>query len=224
MTSPRVGPRRVAGLCLPILALLACTGDNRQGGNFVNMYDNAFNAAVVRVPVGVRVKWINVGKNVHNAVATDGSWSTGKPGAMDLVPSGEQDLTFDAPGVYRYYCTYHGTKDGKGMAGVVVVGDAEFHPGTRGAVAPVAEATGMVRRVPGNYPTIQSAVDAADPGDLVLVDRGVYREEVTVTTPSLTIRGTDRNETIVDGEFVRGNGIAVLADGAAPIPSTPPTG
>ncbi|MGH7498363.1 MAG: right-handed parallel beta-helix repeat-containing protein, partial [Gemmatimonadales bacterium] len=104
---------------------------------------------------------------------------------------------------------------GKGMAGVVVVGDAEYHPGPRGAVAAVAEATGVVRRVPGSYPTIQAAVDAADPGDLVLVDRGVYREEVTVTTPSITIRGADRNETIVDGEYVRGNGIAVLADGVA---------
>jgi len=79
----------------------------------------------------------------------------------------------------------------------------------------VADASGSVRRVPRQYATIQAAVDAADPGDLVLVDRGVYREEVTVTTPSLTIRGVDRNETIVDGESVRGNGIAVLADGVA---------
>ncbi|HET9040898.1 MAG TPA: right-handed parallel beta-helix repeat-containing protein, partial [Gemmatimonadales bacterium] len=201
---------------LPVLsaAALACTGD-RQGGNFVNMYDNAFNAAVVRVPVGVRVKWINVGKNVHNAVAVDGSWSTGHGGASDLAPGAEQDLTFDKPGVYRYYCTYHGTKDGKGMAGVVVVGGAAYSPSPRGAVTAVADATGAVRQVPEQYPTIQSAVDAADPGDLVLVGPGVYREEVTVTTPSLTIRGLDRNATIIDGEFVRGNGVAVLADGVA---------
>ena len=55
---------------LPVLlaAALACGGTDRQGGNFVNMYDNAFNAQVVRVPVGGRVKWINVGKNIHNAV------------------------------------------------------------------------------------------------------------------------------------------------------------
>jgi hypothetical protein len=58
-------------------------------------------------------------------------------------------------------------------------------------------------------------VDAADPGDLVLIDRGVYHEEVTVTTPSLTLRGIDRNATIIDGDFVRGNGVAVLADGVA---------
>ena len=58
------------GLPFLLAAALACGGD-RQGGNFVNMYDNAFNAVVVRMPVGVRVKWINVGKNLHNAVAAD---------------------------------------------------------------------------------------------------------------------------------------------------------
>jgi len=43
---------------LPVLiaAALACGGTDRQGGNFVNMYDNACNAPVVRVPVGGRVK------------------------------------------------------------------------------------------------------------------------------------------------------------------------
>ena len=70
--------------------------------------------------------------------------------------------------------------------------------------------------MPEDYPTIQAAVDAADPGDLVLIDRGVYREEVTVTTPGLVIRGVDRNEVIIDGEFERSNGIRVLfADGVA---------
>jgi plastocyanin len=206
---------RGRGSLFALVAMLACGGGDRQGGNFVNMYDNAFNAAVVRVPVGVPVKWINVGKNVHNAVAADGSWSTGGPKAPDLAPGAEQDVAFAKPGIYRYYCTYHGTRDGKGMAGVVVVGDVGYSPGPRGALKVVADATGSVRRVPRQYSTIQAAVDAADPGDLVLVDRGVYREEVTVTTPSLTIRGVDRNETIIDGEFVRGNGIAVLADGVA---------
>lgn len=76
--------------------------------------------------------------------------------------------------------------------------------------------TGVTRRVPGEYPTIQSAVDAADPGDLVLIERGVYRESVSVTTPGLVIRGVDRNEVVIDGEFERPNGVEVLfADGVA---------
>jgi len=78
------------------------------------------------------------------------------------------------------------------------------------------EWSGETRLVPQDYPTIQSAVDAADPGDLILIDRGTYREEVQVTTPGLTLRGVDRNEVVIDGEFQRPNGVSVLfADGVA---------
>lgn len=77
-----------------------------------------------------------------------------------------------------------------------------------------SEWSGVTRLVPADYPTIQAAVDAADPGDLVLIDRGVYREEVTVITPGLILRGVDRNQVVVDGEAVRPFGIKVLfADG-----------
>ena len=73
-----------------------------------------------------------------------------------------------------------------------------------------SEWSGNTRHVPADYPTIQAAVDAADPGDLVLIDRGVYKESVSVGTPGLTLRGVDRNEVIIDGEFERANGVQVL--------------
>jgi pectin methylesterase-like acyl-CoA thioesterase len=77
-----------------------------------------------------------------------------------------------------------------------------------------SESTGKTLNVPADYPTIQSAVDAANPGDLVLVDRGTYHESVEVTTPGITLRGVDRNEVVIDGEFQRPNGVSVLfADG-----------
>jgi Phospholipase_D-nuclease N-terminal/Right handed beta helix region len=77
-----------------------------------------------------------------------------------------------------------------------------------------SEWSGNTRSVPADYPTIQAAVDAAEPGDLVLIDRGIYREAVDVRTPGLTIRGVDRNEVIIDGEFERANGIqAIFTDG-----------
>lgn len=79
-----------------------------------------------------------------------------------------------------------------------------------------AEWTGVTRNVPSEFPNIQAAVDAADPGDLVMIDRGVYGETVSVTTPGLVIRGVDRNDVVIDGEFERANGFEVLfADGVA---------
>jgi hypothetical protein len=64
--------------------------------------------------------------------------------------------------------------------------------------------------VPGQYKTISAAVKAAKKGDLILVSPGVYKEAVDVTTPDVTIRGTDRNKVILDGGFKLENGIRVL--------------
>lgn len=64
--------------------------------------------------------------------------------------------------------------------------------------------------VPADQPTIQEAVNAASPGDLVLVSPGVYNEAVSVETNDITIRGLDRNEVILDGNFELTNGIKVV--------------
>jgi len=71
-------------------------------------------------------------------------------------------------------------------------------------------AKGSTLAVPGDYKTIQEAVDAAKAGDLVLVDEGTYNEAVDVSTADITIRGVDRNKVILDGEFKLENGIRVL--------------
>ncbi len=73
-----------------------------------------------------------------------------------------------------------------------------------------AAAKGATLTVPAQYKTIQKAVDAAKPGDLIMVSPGIYREAVNVTTNNLVIRGTDRNKVILDGQFRRQNGIRVL--------------
>ncbi len=69
--------------------------------------------------------------------------------------------------------------------------------------------------VPADYATITKAVDAAKPGDLVLISPGIYKEEVKVETDDVVIRGTDRNSVIIDGEFQRENGIQVFSNGVA---------
>lgn len=73
-----------------------------------------------------------------------------------------------------------------------------------------------VINVPGDAPTIQAAVDMAVPGDLILVEEGVYAESVTVDVDNIVIRGVDRNKVILDGEGRFGNGIRVAgANGVA---------
>jgi Right handed beta helix region len=83
-----------------------------------------------------------------------------------------------------------------------------------GASGPAAG--GTTWHVPGDRGSIQAAVDAAAPGDLVLVEPGVYRESVDVATDDLTIRGTDRNEVVLDGGFELDTAVRVVgADGVA---------
>ena len=74
------------------------------------------------------------------------------------------------------------------------------------------------RDVPEEYPTIQAAVDAAHPGDLVRIGPGTYREQVVIgpAKKDLVLRGTDRNRVVLyGGNGVRFNGITVHADGVA---------
>jgi len=70
------------------------------------------------------------------------------------------------------------------------------------------------------YRTVQAAVNAAHPGDWVLIWPGVYHEKskqwptagVWVATPDIHLRGLDRNKVIIDGS----NGSA-----SHPCPSSP---
>lgn len=84
------------------------------------------------------------------------------------------------------------------------------------ACAPSPEpAAADVVRVPEDAPTIGGAVDAVAEGGLVLVAPGVYEEQVLVDTPGVTVRGLDRNETVIDGGGVRSYGIVAVADGVS---------
>ncbi|RZB19119.1 hypothetical protein StrepF001_09460 [Streptomyces sp. F001] len=61
--------------------------------------------------------------------------------------------------------------------------------------------------------SIQKAVDAAEPGDTVLVTPGTYRESVKVTTPGLTLRGAGRGTVIKPGTTKTANSCAAAGNG-----------
>ncbi|WP_222593183.1 right-handed parallel beta-helix repeat-containing protein [Cellulomonas composti] len=68
-------------------------------------------------------------------------------------------------------------------------------------------------RVPGDAETVTQAVARVSPGGTVLVGAGVYPEQVLVDKTDVTIRGEDRNATIIDGEGRRPYGIVAISDG-----------
>ncbi|MBE8401122.1 right-handed parallel beta-helix repeat-containing protein [Leptospira borgpetersenii] len=196
----------------------ACFGEKKvgvEGFAHVLMIDNSFSPPMQKIPVGGVIEFVNSGNNPHNAISVDKSWSTEKSFGSIVMPRGSKTkVTFLQEGVFPYFCSFHATSDGKnGMVGDVVVGNAFYNPAAKSGKSwkNVAQFSGITRKVPSSYPTIQNAVDAANPGDLILISEGVYLEEVTVTTPSITIRGVDRNKVVIDGQFQRGNGIMVVA-------------
>jgi plastocyanin len=204
--------RRTAllGLLLAVALAPALARADSYGAE-VGAVDNSFSPQIVRIQPGQSVEWANDGRSPHTVTADDGSWNSG-----NLAAGGTFEHTFSQAGVFTYYCKYHGSP-GVGMIGTIVVGDAPL-PGPTGTVGPGREPVpgkfGPTVHVPADYPTIQAGVDHAAPGGMVLVSPGVYKESVVVTTPFITIRGLDRNRTILDGGFHLANGIAVMeADG-----------
>lgn len=124
--------RRVLGAALgAVLLVVACGGDDGTDGTTmegqdvaVEMYDNRFQYTEIKIPVGGSVTWVGAGRNPHNAMAADESWSTETVfGSLEQLEGDEARLVYDEPGAYVFFCTFHGNAQGAGMAGTLIVGE-----------------------------------------------------------------------------------------------------
>lgn len=79
----------------------------------VSLAEHFFDPALLTVKVGTTVTWRNVGQQVHDVNARDGSFHSSL-----LGPGGTFSYTFTAPGRYPYFCVPH---EGDGMIGEVDV-------------------------------------------------------------------------------------------------------
>ena len=126
----------------------------------IRIVDDEFSPKVINVPVGSTVIWESGGSNNHNVIASDGSWQAISSDYFEygIITKGDQyEYTFEEPGVYEYYCPYHGTNN-KGMVGTVIVGDVEYSAPVEKVVV---ELSSNVLEVGDNkqFNTIQEAVD-----------------------------------------------------------------
>ncbi len=107
---------RAAGIAQIPLAVIATPAAGEPGGVTIREDQFRFMPEALTIPVGTTVTWVNDERAKHTATADD-----------DQFDSGDQSLgtsyahTFEEPGIYRYYCRYHGDVEGIGMAGTIVV-------------------------------------------------------------------------------------------------------
>ena len=197
--------RRLPRLLLAVgLLVLAAAVPATAATTTIEMKDNVFIPDLAQINPGDTVTWVNKGRSPHNVAYGDKSRESGT-----IEPGASFSWTFSERSTIYYFCTFHSAGPDSGMAGVLKVGYGGPVIGQ-----PKVDNTGtgggpQVRRVPAQFPTIQKAVNAANRGDVILVSPGVYKEQVTITKPDITLRGLDRNKVIIDGEFKRPMGVLV---------------
>ena len=122
---------RILVLALSAAVLLvACGGDGGSEEDVVEgtdvtvrMFDNRYEYTDIRIPVGGSVNWLGAGRNPHNTVDADESWSTEDVfGNLEQFEDDEAVITYTEPGEYVFFCTFHGNAEGSGMAGKLIVG------------------------------------------------------------------------------------------------------
>jgi len=88
----------------------------------VRMFDNRYEFTEIHISPGGSVTFVGAGRNPHNAVAADESWSTEDVfGSAEMLEDDSAVINFDEPGEYEFFCTFHGNAEGSGMAGKVIV-------------------------------------------------------------------------------------------------------
>jgi plastocyanin len=176
----------VAGLPQPAVAATAN----------VAVRDNRFEPLDLHIEPGDRVEWRASGFRAHTVTSDErGLFDSGSMRSGDTF-----SRRFNREGLFPYFCRFHGRRGGRGMSGVIIVGNP-------------SGGSGRPRiRVPQDFRTIQRAVMAARSGSTIVVAPGVYRESVTVSTPNLVIKGVDRFRTVVTGEDTRTDGFLVMAN------------
>jgi plastocyanin len=123
------GRRRL--LTLVVIALVFGAGTLARpadaGVSAVDEFGNTFSPKQVGIAVNDKVVWTNRSNATHTVTFDNGPdlHGTCDPDALLRVgcqgPGATVERTFSAPGTYSYYCKFHGSPGGAGMAGVVVV-------------------------------------------------------------------------------------------------------
>jgi len=66
--------------------------------------------------------------------------------------------------------------------------------------------------IPDHYPTIQEGIDNANPGNIIFIRTGIYKEHLIINKTGIILQGEDKYNTILDGGKTEGEGIIIQAE------------
>lgn len=138
-------------------------------GAEVGMQDSCFSGTAHFAPSGTTITVSNDGQLPHTLTAVDGSFDTGM-----VNPGSSAEMTIDEPGVYQVFCSLHGTAQGEGMAGVLVVGEP-----TPAAMGLPADTSAISETVAAETDRVIQAVESVAP-PVVTIDRDVDPTQLVV--------------------------------------------
>src|SRR5215212_5230559 len=127
----------MALLALFTLVPLAGAAPRAAETKTVSIKDFAFDPKTISVNLGDTITWTNDGPSPHTVSADDGSFDSG-----NLDKGATFSHTFDKAGTVAYFCKYHGSKGGTGMAASITV--AEVPAAAPTAAPAAAEPSGSV--------------------------------------------------------------------------------
>jgi len=96
-------------------------------GTTISMLDSCFSGTAHFAPTGSPIVVSNDGELPHTLTAVDGSFTSD-----ELRPGETFEITFEEAGVFEVFCTLHGSANGEGMSGVLIVGEATPQPMSAG--------------------------------------------------------------------------------------------
>ena len=99
----------------PVSSKAAATSGASQAAA-VKLVNTTFAPAQLTIKMGTTVVWTSEDDAPHTVTADDGSFDSGNMKKGDSFK-----FTFTKAGQYPYYCAYHGTAGGGGMAGTITV-------------------------------------------------------------------------------------------------------
>jgi LPXTG-motif cell wall-anchored protein len=147
----------------------------------VAVKDFVFEPKSITINVGDTITWTNEGPAPHTVSADEAEGF--ESGNLDKGATFSE--IFDEVGTFAYYCKYHGSKGGTGMAGSIVVAAAAAAT----AVPTVAPAAPTVAPAAPTVAPVAAAPAAAATDAVAVSDQAITNSSITVANVTASAAG-----------------------------------